>query len=142
MAKQLKELVLFEGEEVLYQIEGNAYTSSNNPLERLMASISMFIMQIFGVKLKTHLVATNKRVIQVDKKTILWGMMTGNVVVTTLNKKTIQSVGYQHIVRWFFFKTSYFALANMSSLVLITYKGKRDELGNIVAEFSRLVLEQ
>ncbi len=142
MAKQLKELVLFEGEEVLYQIEGNAYTSSNNPIEKLMAAIVKLFWMIFGVKLKTHIVATNKRVIQIDKKTILWGMMTGDVSVITLNKATIQSVGYRHVVRWFFIKTSYFALVNTMSRLDITYKGKKDELGTLVAEFSRLVLEQ
>ena len=141
MAKQLKELVLFEGEKVLYQVEGNAYSSSSNPLDQLIAGIFKIFWVIFGVKLKTYMIATDKRIIQVDKKTILWGMITGNVSVITLNKRTIQSVGYQHVVRWFFWKTSYFALANINSLVHITYKGNRDELGNIVAEFSRLVSE-
>lgn len=141
MAKQLKELVLFEGEKVLYQIEGNAYSDSSNPIAQGIAALFKIFWLIFGIKLKTYLIATDKRIIQVDKKTILWGMMTGNVAVTTLNKKTILSVGYQHVVAWFFFKTSYFVLANMTSIIHITYKGNRDELSNIVAEFSRLVSE-
>ncbi len=141
MAKQLKELVLFEGEKVLYQVEGNAYSDSSNPLAQLIMFFVKIFWIIFGVKLKTYMVATDRRIIQVDKKTILWGMITGNVSVVTLNKNTIQSVGYQHVVRWFFWKTSYFILANMMSVVHITYKGNRDELGNIVAEFSRLVSE-
>ncbi len=141
MAKQLKELVLFEGEKVLYQVEGNAWSSSSNPFEQLIAGFFKIFWVIFGVKLMTYIIATDKRIIQVDKKTILWGMMTGNVSVITLNKKNVQSVGYQHVVAWFFWKTSYFVLASMTSVVHITYKGNRDELGNIVAEFSRLVSE-
>ncbi len=141
MAKQLKELVLFDGEKVLYQVEGNAWSSSSNPLEQLIAGFFKIFWVIFGVKLTTYIIATDKRIIQVDKKTILWGMMTGNVAVITLNKKSVQSVGYQHVVSWFFWKTSYFVLANITSVIHITYKGNRDELGNIVAEFSRLVSE-
>ncbi len=141
MAKQLKELVLFEGEKVLYQVEGNAYTDSSNPFDKLIMFFVKIIWLIMGIKLKTYMVATDRRIIQVDKRTILWGMITGNVSVITLNKRTVQSVGYAHVVRWFVIRTSYFILANMTSVIHITYKGNRDELGNIVAEFSRLVSE-
>ena len=105
---KLKEVILLENEENLYQIEGNAYTDSPNPLVKLITSIFRIIWIILGIKLKTYIVVTNRRIIRVDKKTILWGIIPSDAVVSTLNKRTIQSVGYSKAVRWLFFKTIYF----------------------------------
>ena len=45
---QLKELMLLEGEEVSFQLEGNAYTESSNPIIKLIAAIFRLIGKIFG----------------------------------------------------------------------------------------------
>ncbi len=82
---------------------------------------------------------TNKRIIQVDKRTILWGIIPSDTSVLTLNKRTIQSVGYAKAVRWFFFKTIYFSMSNMVSTTKITYKGSLDEVAEIVKSVSELV---
>lgn len=138
---KLKEVVLFEGEESLYEIKGNAYTDSPNPLVKLIVSLLRIIWIILGVKLKTYIVVTNKRVIRVDKKTILWGIIPKDTVVSTLNKKTILSVGYAKAVRWLLFKTIYFKLENMTEQVNITYKGKIKDIADITLKISELVSE-
>ena len=138
---KLKEVVLFENEESLYEIQGNAYTDSPNPLVKLIVSILRIIWIILGVKLKTYIVVTNKRVIRVDKKNILWGMIPKDTVVSTLNKKTIQSVGYAKAVRWLFFKTIYFRLENMTEMVNITYKGALNDIADMTLKISELVSE-
>lgn len=138
---KLKELVLLENEENLYQIEGNAYTDSPNPLIKLIASILRLFWIILGIKLKTYIVVTNKRIIRVDKKTIFWGMIPKDTIVSTLNKKTIQSVGYSKAVRWLFFKTVYFRLENMTENILITYKGSVNDVSDMVLKISELVSE-
>jgi len=138
---KLKEVILLENEENLYQIEGNAYTDSPNPLVKLITSIFRIIWIILGIKLKTYIVVTNRRIIRVDKKTILWGIIPSDTVVSTLNKRTIQSVGYSKAVRWLFFKTIYFKLENMTENILITYKGSMSDVSNIVQQISEIVSE-
>jgi hypothetical protein len=139
MAKEIKEIMLFEGEEIKCQLEGNAYTDSPNPLTKLITSIFRLFWIILGIKLITFIVITNKRIIQVDKRTILWGIIPSDTSVLTLNKRTIQSVGYAKAVRWFFFKTIYFSMSNMVSTTKITYKGSLDEVAEIVKSVSELV---
>ena len=139
--KKLKEIVLLENEEKLYQIEGNAYTDSANPLTKLIIAIFRIIQLILGIKLNTYIVVTNRRIIRVDKKTILWGIIPSDTGVSTLNKRTIQSVGYAKAVRWLFFKTIYFRLENMTENILITYKGSLNEVSDIVHKISELVSE-
>lgn len=138
---KLKELVLLENEEVLYQVEGNAYTDSPNPLIKLITSLFRIIWMILGIKLITYIVVTNRRLIRIDKKTILWGMIPSDINVSTLNKKTIQSVGYSKAVRWLFFKTIYFELRNMTEIVRITYKGSLDDVADIVLKISEILSE-
>ncbi|MEA3497285.1 MAG: hypothetical protein U9R42_14755 [Bacteroidota bacterium] len=138
---KLKEVILLENEEVLYQIEGNAYTDSPNPLVKLMTSIFRIFWIILGIKLKTHIVVTNRRIIQVNKRTILWGIIPSDTGVYNLNKKTIQSVGYEKLVRWLFFKTIYFTLINMNAGIKITYKGSINDVSNIAQKISEMVSE-
>lgn len=139
--KKLKEIILIENEEKLYQIEGNAYNDSPNPLIKLVNSIFRIFWLIFGIKLITYIVVTNRRIIRVDKKTILWGIIPSDTTVSTLNKRTIQSVGYAKAVRWLFFKTIYFRLENMTENISITYKGSLNEVSDIAHKISELVSE-
>ncbi len=139
--KNLKEIVLLENEEKLYQIEGNAYTDSANPLTKLLIGIFRIFWIILGIKQKTHIVITNRRIIKVDKKTVLWGIIPSDTIVSTLNKRTIQTVGYAKAVRWLFFKTIYFRLENMTENISITYKGSLDDVSSIVYKISELVSE-
>ena len=106
-----------------------------------MASIVKFMNAIFGVKRRTYIIVTNLRIVQVEKKTILWGILPGAVDVLTLNKATIQAVGYAMASSWFIFRKWYFVLANMSGTLKITYDGNKDKLiesctilDNIVAQ--------
>ena len=139
MAANLKEIVLFDSETISCQVEGNAYTSSPDPLQKLIASIFRLFYIVLGIKLRTYIVITNLRIIRVDKRTILWGIIPSDTSVITLNKRSIQSVGYQKAVRWFFIKTIYFSMANMTETTKITYKGSLDEISEIVKKVSELV---
>ena len=47
---KLKEFSLLEGEEVLQQIEGDAYNDSPNPIMRLIAAVVRIIWLILGVR--------------------------------------------------------------------------------------------
>ena len=121
--KQIKEFSPLDGESVLTQIEGNAWNDSPNPIMRLITSVFRLIWAILGVKLRTYIIVTNLRIVQVEKKTILWGLLPGSVDVLTLNKSTIQSVGYAMASSWFIFRKYYFVLANMSGVLRLTHNG-------------------
>lgn len=135
----LKEFTLLEGENVLAQIEGNAYNDSPNPIAKLIGFFVKIFWLIFGVKLRTYIIVTNLRIVQVDKKTLLWGILPGDTIVLTLNKASIQSVGYAMATSWFIFRNFYFLLANMSGLVRITYKGSEANLMKACREIDQIV---
>lgn len=135
----LKEFTLLEGENVLSQIEGDAYNDSPNPIAKLFGLIVKIFWLIFGVKLRTYIIVTNLRIVQVDKKTLLWGILPGDTSVLTLNKSSIQSVGYAMATSWFIFRNFYFLLANMSGLVRVTYKGSESNLIKACQEIDKLV---
>ena len=125
---QIKEFTPLSGESVLTQIEGNAWNDSPNPIARLISAIVKFFWAILGVKLRTYIIVTDMRIVQVDKKTILWGILPGALNVLTLNKSTIQSVGYAMASSWFIFRKYYFLLANMSGILRLTYNGDSKSL--------------
>jgi len=125
---KIKEFVALDGENILTQIEGDAWNSSPNPIAQLMAVVFKKLSAILGVKLRTYIIVTNMRIVQIDKKTFFWGLLPGSVQVLTLNKATVQTVGYEMASSWFIFRKYYFLLKNMSGEVRITYKGKTDDL--------------
>jgi hypothetical protein len=124
----IKEFSPLDGESILTQIEGNSWNSSPNPIVSLIASLIKLIMTILGVKRRTYIIVTNLRIVKVAKQFLFWGLLTGNVDVLTLNKTTIQSVGYSMRSSWVIFRKWYFVLANMSGEILITYKGDKNKL--------------
>lgn len=139
--KALKEFKELEGENVLEQIEGDAYNDSPNPIVRLVMSIVRIILLILGVKLRTYVIITNLRIVQVTKKTVLWGFLPGDTEVLTLNKKSIQSVGYAMATSWFIFKKYCFLLTNASGVIRITYNGKLEDLERACGRIDKLVAE-
>lgn len=138
----IKEFILLEGETILTQIEGDAFNDSPNPIAKLIGAVMRIIYMILGVKLRTYIIATDKRIVQIEKKTILWGLLPGDTSVFTLNKRNIQSVGYMTAVSWFVFKAHYFVIANMGGLLKITYKGSANELANSCSIFDKIVCDQ
>lgn len=142
MELKLKEFSLLEGERVLTHIEGNAYNDSPNPITQFIMFFVKIVWMIFGVKWRTYFIATNMRIVQVEKKSILWGLLPGELKVLTLNKAAIQYVGYEMASSWFIFRKYYFLAANASGLLRITYKGKSDELNNTCKIIDEVVTQK
>ena len=128
MKNLVKEFKQLDGEKVLAHIEGNAWNDSPNPIATLISAIMRIFFAILGVQLRTYVIATNLRIVRIDKKTILWGMLPGAIDVVTLNKSSIQSVGYAMASSWFIFRRYYFLLANASGVLRLTYKGDNEDL--------------
>jgi len=140
MAENVKEVILKDGEKTLFQIEGNAYTESPNPIVKLLAAIVRVIGKLFGWSMKTYIVVTNKRIIRVDKEKILW-VIPKNIIVLTLPKNSIREIGYAQTVRFLIFKTLYFRLQTHSENTSISYNGTVEELNKIITQVTDLVIE-
>ncbi|MFL3008585.1 MAG: hypothetical protein ACJZ14_04305 [Candidatus Neomarinimicrobiota bacterium] len=139
MAK-LKELILLDGEEVTFQLEGNAYTESPNPIIKFFGAIIRIFGKIFGWSLKTYIVITNKRIVRIDKEKILW-IIPRNLVVLTLPKSSIREVGYAQTIRLIFFKTLYLRLETYTEKTMIAYKGSLKEINDIVNKVAKLITD-
>ena len=136
---QLKEFQLLEGEQIIEQLEGNAYNDSPNPFVQLFMFFVKIFWLILGIRLRSYLIITNLRIVKVDKKTLLWGMLQGDTVVLTLNKRSIQSTGYAMATSWLIFKKYYFILENTSGTVKITYDGDKEKLATVCNHVDKMV---
>ena len=61
-----KEIILLDGENVIDMLEGNAVTDSPNPLVKLISFIIGIFALLMGVRLKTVIVLTDKRLIRMN----------------------------------------------------------------------------
>jgi len=138
MAQKIKEIILLGGEEIIYEIEGNAYTESPNPLVRSVAFIVRIIGKLFGISLRTYIVITNKRVLKVDKEKIFW-VIPRNIVVKTISKSSIKEVGYSQAIRWLLFKTLYFQMQTMTENIFIAYEGTLNEVNSMVSRVAEII---
>ena len=127
----LKELILLDGENILFQLEGNAYTESPNPIVKAIAAILRAFGKLFGWSLRTYIVITNKRILRVDKEKIFWAIPR-NTIVLTLPKTAIREVGYEQAIRLLFFKTLYFRFETFTEKTKIAYSGSLDEINDLV----------
>lgn len=138
MATALNEVILLQGEEVQFQIEGNAYTDTANPLAKFIVSIFRFIGKFLGSSFRTYLVITNKRIIRVDKEIAFW-VIPRNTSVKTIAKSAIREVGYAQAVRWFVFKTLYFQMQTVTENTSIAYEGSLKDVNDLVTKVSELI---
>ena len=137
--KEVKELTLLEGETLVDGVQGDAWNDSPNPIARLISAIAKILWLILGIRLRTYVVVTNLRIVQIERKTILWGLLKGNFLVLTLNRNSISSVGYGMQSSWFISRKYYFALANASGLTKITYKGSKEQLAQFCSNLDKLI---
>ena len=136
----LKELILLDGENILFQLEGNAYTESPNPLVKAIAAIFRAFGKLFGWSLRTYIVITNKRILRVDKEKIFWAIPR-NTTVLTLPKTAIREVGYEQAIRLLFFKTLYFRFETFTEKTKIAYSGSLDEINDLVSKVTEMIAD-
>jgi Zn-dependent peptidase ImmA (M78 family) len=100
-----KYMTLSEGEEVLQEIEGDAYNLDSSPIARMMGAIVRIISIALGIRKKTHLIVTNKRVVRINFEKVFWVIDKG-VTAISMTARSINNVGYSNIRRLVIFKTS------------------------------------
>ena len=133
-----KEIILLDGENVIDMLEGNAVTDSPNPLVKLISFIIGIFALLMGVRLKTVIVLTDKRLIRMNRTKIFW-FITRDIDVVTFSKKQLGSFGYYQARRWLFFKTLYFSFWENFYMARITYKGKLADLNSFIAKLTEYI---
>jgi hypothetical protein len=122
-----KEFNKLNHENVLTYIEGNAWNDNPNPFARIATFFIKLISILFGIKKRSYLVVTDKRVVQIDKNKVFW-FITVSVGVFSHNKSTIQTVGWEMASAYLFFKKYYLIIVNHNQRLKITYKGGKLKL--------------
>lgn len=117
-------VTLYDDEKILKSIEGDAYNLSSNPLLRLLGTIIRIISVITGNRRKLHVLLTNRRVIFIDFRKMLWVIDKG-IAVSSVAPRSINSVGYNMVRSWLFFKTNYFSLKSSAEQIFLKFKGDR-----------------
>jgi len=126
-----KYIALTDGEELLREIEGDAYNMDSSPIARLLGTVIRFISVIFGYRKKVYIIVTNKRVIKLEFDKMFWVLDKG-VRAMSITPRAIKSVGYAFIRNWLIFKTRYFVMNSDEEYVFIKFKGNQDLLNQAV----------
>lgn len=127
----LKEVILMDGESIVTSIEGDAYNSSSNPIQKVFGKVSKILGKIIGKSMKVYFVKTSQRLMLVEKKVLFWAIPT-DTHVSTLSYDSIDMVGYKQEKRWLLFSSQYFMLSMRNGeTVNIKYTGTVEELSNL-----------
>ena len=129
--KDLKEISLFEGEQIIHRIEGDAYNNDPNPVMKAIGKVLGVVHKVLGISQKVYFVQTTHRYLLVEKGMVLW-KFPRDTRCTSLSKGSIESVGYTQARRWIVFKSLFFNLSLKSGMGKeIKFTGKLPELVNI-----------
>jgi hypothetical protein len=124
---KIKEFTPLPGENVLTQINGTM-SGNPNPFIQLLMFFVKIIRVIFGVIIRISVIVTDKRIVTIEKQTVLWGIWGKSVQVSTWSKTNILSVGHSTERTWIFFRKHLFTLVNASEIFRIIYKGSKANL--------------
>ena len=130
-----KYIKLAEGEEILQKVEGDANTLASGPLAKVLSIFINIIDKIFGRSRKVMIIISNKRVIELSTEKVLWKFDKG-VEVINYTPRAINYVGYALVKDWLVFNTNYFVLSTISANTKVIFKGKKEELFDMVEKAS------
>lgn len=132
MSKEIKEVILLNGEQIQQTLEGDAYNQSANIFDRLKAYLIKLFGKALGIKLRQYIVQTNKRLIIVEKGVFFWIFPT-TVRVYTLSFQSIDHIGYAQKNSFLVFKSLYFVMAlRGGGMKEIKYEGKLNDLNTMI----------
>ena len=111
MAKASKNVEKFlkSNEEVVTVLTGNSYTTSSNPIMRIVAAIIRIILVIAGCPTKKSVDCTNNRLITENNQKILY-FFDYSFEITAVAPRGIMQVGYNFQRSWYIFKNHYLTL--------------------------------
>ncbi len=93
MSKLKSGVILDTDENLVVELEAELWASSQNPIAKLIGTITRLINLLLGFKRRGYIVITNKRVIEVTQYISLWVFNTGKGVKYVL-PSSVKEVGY------------------------------------------------
>jgi hypothetical protein len=133
----LKEIILMDGEQITFNIEGDAYNDSPNPIAKLFGKITKLLGKFIGMSKRVYIVKTNMRMLMVEKAVMFWVIPT-DTVVSTLSYSAIDTLGYAQVKAWLVFSSQYFQLALRNGInYRIKYAGSVNELSSVINEMNK-----
>lgn len=116
MAEASKNVQKFlkEGEQVVSVLTGNSYTTSSNPVTRMLSGIIRIFQVIGGSPTRQSVVCTNTRLIIENNQKILY-FFDYSFSITAVAPRGVVSVGYNFQRSWFIFRNHYLTLGVSSS---------------------------
>ena len=93
-------------EEIVSELEGDAYNMSPNIFARFFGMIEKIISWLLTVPKIAHIIVTNKRVIVVEARKFLW-FFTWSVVSNSYASNNIVKHGYAMLRSYIFFRSHY-----------------------------------
>ena len=89
-------VLLFKGEKILAVMKGNSYTSSHNPLVRLICFFLWIRDTVFGFSSRTTVICTDRRLLVESTDRMLFVIERAKEVVS-IAPSAIRTVGYQFL---------------------------------------------
>jgi hypothetical protein len=94
MAALASGIILAEDEKLVLEIEAELWASSSNPIARFIGEFQRIIAMILGIKRKSFVVITDKRVVEVTTFITCWVITTGRQVKYVL-PSSVKEIGYE-----------------------------------------------
>jgi hypothetical protein len=138
MADYKKYISISENEEILKEIEGDAYNQDSNPIARMIGTIIRVVSIMLGMRMKTHIIITSTRVIRLDFQKMFWIFNKG-VKAMSITPRSIGSVGYSNERVFLIFKSRYFILNTSTEQVYIKFQGNDSMLLDTVNQVSNML---
>ena len=119
------------------RMRGNAYTTSSNPLVRIIMFFVKIIMFLLGSLRRVIVVVTSERVIVVENQKFLWFFDSG-ITVNTFYPRGIIINGYSMQRSWLIFKTHYLTMSTGGQLELFSSRDGKDKTYEIIKAIKAL----
>jgi hypothetical protein len=125
-------------EEIISELNGDAYNMSPNIFARFFGMIEKIIAWLFGVPKIAHIIVTNKRVIVVEARKFIW-FFTWNVISNSYAPSNVVKYGYAMLRSYIFFRSHYLIFGAVGENLYIKSdqgKVKVDEVNQAITKLT------
>ena len=126
-----KYMPLSEGEEIICQIEGDAYNTSSNVIMRMIGVILRIMAVITGSTQKVYVYVTNYRVITIETGKFLW-VFDASINARSYTPRSVSRMGYSLGRDLLIFKTHYLEFCSSSINYLVKSRNGKDKVYEMI----------
>jgi hypothetical protein len=125
-------------EEIISELEGDAYNMSPNIFARFFGMIEKIISWLLTIPKISHIIVTNKRVIVVEARKFLW-FFTWSVISNSYAPSNVVKHGYAMLRSYIFFRSHYLIFGAVGENLYIKSdqgKVKVDEVNQAITQLT------